>query len=352
MPGRPNRRHSTRRQETDGTALGSGGADAVALIRQLIEQLDDLDAPISRRQLTDGLIEVEHAIHNSTQRQSLEPQPVLLVDESRYVTQRSARRKNKIIRTPATVSLPEVDTTAQPVHRGRESTGLYLTVYPQVGRATVSKPRVRYFEPVGPLSLEDQQERTRRSHEANARKAARKAADHAIAADCGIWATFTFAEAISAEGALEVSGGFLSDFARRQRSMSGDPCHYVAIVDISQGRPHIHALISRSVDPEQLKDAWEHGHIQSVELIPRNKIEEKVGYMAKRVRANRVTHARFLRSRRLKIDQHSTPVKDFRHARDTLADQIAPQVPRINSALPVGGHPRITFRFAPLDQET
>jgi hypothetical protein len=105
------------------------------------------------------------------------------------------------------------------------------------------------------------------------------------------------------------------------------------------------------VDLEKLQEAWEHGHIQSAEVIPRQKIEEKIGYMAKRVKVNRVSHARFIRSRRLRIEQTSIPVASFDHARDTLADQIAPEKPRVVSAQPFGGHPRITFRFTPIDSE-
>ena len=225
---------------------------------------------------------------------------------------------------------------------------LVLTTVRRAGRASVSRSRQSYFGEPTKVSPEEQAERSRRSLEANARSAARSAADHAIAADCGLWATFTFAGPVSWEQAAKASREFLGEASRHHSSTTGDHLYYVGVVDVSQAQPHLHVIMSRSADRETLRELWTHGTVESVALIPSELIEQKINYMKNRVLEVRATPSRFLRTRGLDLGITQEDVSDFEQARDVLRDQIAPVSPRVVSAQPFGGNPRLGFRFTPL----
>jgi len=72
---------------------------------------------------------------------------------------------------------------------------------------------------------------------------------------------------------------------------------------------------------------------------------EKVGYMLKNVASERATYGRFLRSRGGRGETLTIPVDDFQDGREVLEDIVYPEVPRVVSAKPFGGHPRVSFRF-------
>lgn len=221
-----------------------------------------------------------------------------------------------------------------------------LCVYPTVGRATISTPRSNTFRELSELDPPAQLERSKRSKAANDRRAARRAADHAIHSRCNWWITATFdnehlhldsvAEKDRFLGALEV--------ARRQRGLP--KLSYVGVIATIDCRQHVHLLISRDSDESEIRRLWTAGFISVKRLGGKSDIVEKVRYMLKNLKSGRVTSGRFFRSRG-NVPCNRYPVKDRRQAQDTLSDVIYPRVARLTSAQPFGGNPRVTFEFDP-----
>jgi len=343
------RRNERRIRATKGPSVDHSTADPIARAAEhlsyLQSRLANPDDLIGRREVLKLLAQIEEELKSTHEAPAATPADNL-VNESRSVTPKAAQRSKKII-----FSHPNEHSRAG----GKESAsaavgsgGLVLKTLPQVGRATVSRPRSKYFGATQPLSEAEQLERSRRSSEANRRAATRSAADHAIAADCGTWVTLTFDHEITWDEAAEHSRRYLDGVVRDHRRRIGSQCHYVAIVDVTQSRPHLHAVLSRGVDRERIEGLWTHGAVRSVEEIHRDAIEQKVRYMSKRIKNVRATPQRFLRSRGFRITEETSRVSNLEEARDILADRVAPHVPRLSSAQPFGGHPRITFRFQPL----
>lgn len=344
------RRNKRRVNAGKGPTVEQSAADPIAraieMIRYLQARLTNPDDLLGRDEVRRHLATIEDEL-KSTHESSDSMREDYLVSESSSVTRKTARR--------ATQTADRSKDSPRDVNNHlaafRSDRGLVLKTLPQVGRASVTRRRARYFEGQPEVTDEEQADRSIRSNEANARAAARIAADHAIAADCGLWITMTFADPIQEQDAVTAIFGFLDRLARKYRRSQRKPFHYVAIVDVSQSRPHLHGLLTRDVETQMIHDLWRYGSIQTIEEIPRDQIERKVNYMKDRVRFNRATKNRFLRSRGLVSDQLLTEVTDFEEARDVLNEQIAPRTARIVSAQPFGGSPRLVFRFDPIDAD-
>lgn len=344
------RRNTRRNRATKGPAVEHSTADLIARaaeqIRNLQSRLADPDDLIGRHEVQRLLAQIEDGL-KSTHGSSDISRTDDLVNESRSVTPTAAQSSTKI-------KYSSSDTSSRSTGRNSSSCaysnsgGLVLKTLPQVGRATVSRARSKYFDFREPLSEEEQRERSRRSSEANLRAATRRAADHAVAADCGTWLTLTFDREVTWDEAAEHARQYLDTVARDHRKRRGAPCHYAAIVDVSQSNPHLHAVLSRGVEMERVIGFWRHGAVETIEEIHRDLVEQKIRYMSSRVKYVRATRQRFLRSRGLRIVKELNPVANLDDARDMLADRIAPQTPRLTSAQPFGGYPRITFRFQPI----
>lgn len=346
------RRNKRRVNAGKGLTVDHSAADPIAraleTVRSLQARLTNPDDLLGRDEVRLQLVTIEELL-KSTHESSDSMREDHLVSESSSVTRKAARRATQTASYSADEdSLRDVNSHLAAFRSNR---GLVLKTLPQVGRASVTRRRTRYFEGQPEVTDEEQADRSRRSNEANARAAARIAADHAIAADCGLWITMTFADPIQEQDAVTAIFGFLDRLARKYRRSQRKPFHYVAIVDVSQSRPHLHGLLTRDVEPQMIHDLWGHGSIQTTEEIPRDQIERKVNYMKDRVRFKRATKNRFLRSRGLVSDLLLTEVTDFEEARDVLGEQIAPRTARIVSAQPFGGSPRLVFRFDPIDAE-
>lgn len=345
------RRNTRRNRATKGPAVEHSTADPIARaaeqIRNLQSRLADPDDLIGRHEVQRLLSQIEDGL-KSTHGSPDISRTDELVNEWRSVTPTAAQSSTEIICSSSDTSS---GSTTRSSSSYVDSRGLVLKTLPQVGRATVSRARSKYFDLREPLSEEEQRERSRRSSEANLRAATRSAADHAVAADCGTWLTLTFDREVTWDEAAEHARKYLDTVARDHRKRRGAPCHYVAIVDVSQSHPHLHAVLSRGVEMERVKWFWRHGAVETFEEIHRDLVEQKIRYMSSRVKYARATRQRFLRSRGLRIVKELNPVANLDDARDTLADRIAPQTPRLTSAQPFGGYPRVTFRFQPIPSD-
>lgn len=347
------RRNKRRIRATKSPSVDLSTADPIA---RAVEQLSYLqsrlanpDDLIGRREVEQVLAQIQEDL-KSTHESLATSRTDDLVSESVYVASERSKSDEEVIIFSSSDSSDESNQTGVGRIRNHQHRvdGLVLTTVRRAGRASVSRPRQSYFGEPTAVPPEEQAERTRRSREANARSAARSAADHAIAADCGFWATYTFAAPILWEEAAKASQEFLKAASRQHSIATGDHLYYVGVVDVSQTQPHLHVLMSRSTDQEMLREMWTHGVVESVALIPTEMIEQKVNYMKNRVLHVRATPSRFLRTRGLDLGVTREGVSDFEHARDVLRDQIAPVSPRVVSAQPFGGNPRLGFRFTPL----
>ena len=221
----------------------------------------------------------------------------------------------------------------------------------RAGRSTVHKTREKYFPPVAEADPEEQNERSQRTSEANLRKATGKARDLALAEDCGLWVTLTEDELHQGELTPEAVSKFLNKAARTYKRSIGKHLHYVGVIGTHGHGPHVHALFSRDLDPEILRDAWPFGAEAKIIEIPEEEIETKVRYMAKNIRDHRLSHSRFFRSRGAKAEKIVLPVASVEEARAQLEDLIGPDRPRLMSAQPFGENPRYAFRFKPVRGE-
>lgn len=347
------RRNERRIRATKGPSVDHSTADPIARAAEhlsyLQSRLANPDDLIGRREVLKLLAQIEEEL-KSTHEAPAATRADDLVSESIYVTPEQINSNDEEIIFSSSDSGDESDGSCLDGSQDRRYRvdGLVLTTVRHAGRASVSRPRKSYFGEPTEVSPEEQAERSRRSREANARSAARTAADHAIAADCGLWATFTFALPVTWTEAAEASQRFLSASSRRFHTTTGGHLHYVGVVDVSQAEPHLHVLVSRGADEGMLRELWTQGSVESVARIPTEMIEQKVNYMKNRVLHVRATPSRFLRSRGLDLGITREDVSDFEHAREVLRDRIAPESPRIVSARPFGGNPRLGFRFKPL----
>ena len=347
------RRNERRNRAKKGPAVEHSTADPIARaaeqVSYLQSRLANPDDLIGRHEVLKHLAQIQVEL-KSTHESHAPSGTDDLVNESIYVASEQVNSVDEeiIFSSPRRNDESDDDSRNGNPDRKPPADRLVLTTVRRAGRASVSRSRQSYFVEPTEVSPEEQAKRSRRSREANARSAARSAADHAIAADCGLWATFTFAGPISWEQAAIASREFLSEASRRHSSTTGDRLYYVGVVDVSQAQPHLHILMSRSADGETLRELWTHGIVESVALIPSELIEQKVNYMKNRVLEVRATRSRFLRTRGLDLGIIQEDVSDFEQARNVLRDQIAPVTPRVVSAQPFGGNPRLGFRFTPL----
>lgn len=221
----------------------------------------------------------------------------------------------------------------------------------RAGRSSVHRPREKYFPPIPEVEPEEQKDRSRRTEEANLRKATSKARDLALAEDCGLWVTLTEDELHQGELTPESVSKFLTKVARKYKRSTGQHLHYVGVIGTHGHGLHVHALFSRDLDPDILRDAWPFGAEAKIVEIPEDEIETKVRYMAKNIRDHRLSHSRFFRSRGAKAEKIVLPVASVEEARAQLEDLIGPDRPRLMSAQPFGENPRYAFRFRPVRGE-
>jgi hypothetical protein len=209
----------------------------------------------------------------------------------------------------------------------------------------VYTPRDNYFPSVPEVDEEEQRERSIRSREANDRRAVGRARDHAKETDCRVWVSATFDDLHIDLDTVAESRRFLSRLSKQYQRQTGKSFHYVCVVAVHDARKHLHALMSSDIDPQLIRDSWEYGAEVDITLIEEAQIEEKVGYMFTNVASERAIHGRFLRSRGGRGQTLDIPVNDFHEGREVLQDLIYPEIPRLRSAQPFGGHPRVTFQF-------
>jgi len=238
--------------------------------------------------------------------------------------------------------------TSYPFSQPRKSV---LYVRPQAGRAVVYTPRENYFAPVTEVSESAQRERSRRSREANDRRAVVSARDHAVETDCRMWVTLTFDDFhIDLDPVVEARN-YLADISNAYHQQTGKPFHYLGVVAFYDARNHLHVLFPADIDPLLVRESWIYGSEAKVGLIDESIIEKKVRYMMKNVATERATYGRFLRSRGGRGETLTIPVDDFEEGREVLKDIVHPVIPRVVSAQPFGGHPRVTFRFPSIRAE-
>jgi hypothetical protein len=229
---------------------------------------------------------------------------------------------------------------------GHES--LVVVIRPKVGRATTYRPRATYFPPVAELEDDEQEARSRRSQEANDRRAARRAADFCIEHRCFAWVTLTFDDLHLNLDPVDECRHYLARVAELHRSDTGKYLEYRAVVANHDGRPHLHGLFSEDVDLETLRSEWGFGLIVGLEVVARGDVEGKVRYMMKNVANHRLTPHRFLSSKGGMEEPICIPTTGVYHARSIIADVVHPNPVHITSAQLFGGNPRITYRFEPL----
>ena len=236
---------------------------------------------------------------------------------------------------------------------GNSNRQLILKILKDVGRASIYRQRERYFATFNEtLTPEEALERSQRTEEANARKARRSAADEAMRNSCRTWTTLTFDDAHRTDRPQKAFRSFLRRLRERYERKTGKALKYVAVIAHDEyGREHVHALFSHDVDPQDIQEAWNHGHIYEITKIEKSEIEEKVGYMEKNIEYGRVTFARFIRSRTPHEPGETIPVDDVYDARKTLEDLIHPHIPRVVQSRLFGFFTSVSFRFPPISNE-
>jgi len=229
--------------------------------------------------------------------------------------------------------------------------GLVVVIRKKVGRATTYRPRASYFAPVPELEPEEQAERSRRSQEANDRRAVRRAADFCIEHRCFAWVTLTFDDLhLDCDPVTEVRD-YLAAISRRHREATDEYLEYRAVVADHDGRPHLHGLLSQNVDFEILRDEWGNGAIDNFEIVARDDVEGTVRYMMKNVAERRLTPHRFLCSKGGLEAPIVAPTTGVYHARSIITDVVYPSPVHITSACLFGGNPRVTYRFEPIEDD-
>jgi hypothetical protein len=230
---------------------------------------------------------------------------------------------------------------------------LILKILKDVGRANIYRLRERYFVTFNETPTPAEAlERSQRSEEANARKARRSAADEALRSSCRTWTTLTFDDAHRTDRPQTAFRSFLRRLRERYERKTGKPLKYVAVIAHDEyGREHAHLLLSHDVEPQDIQESWNHGHISDITTIEESEIEEKVGYMAKNIKYGRVTFARFIRSRTQHDPGELIPVDDVCDARKTLEDLIHPHIPRVVQSRLFGFFTSVSFRFPPIPNE-
>ena len=236
---------------------------------------------------------------------------------------------------------------------GNCNTQLILKIHKAAGRASIYRQRDKYFAPLdASLTPEEAQERSQRTKEANGRKAYRAAADEAVSARCLVWTTLTFDDQHRTKDPQGVFRSSVRRLRERYERKTGKALKYVAVVaHDEQGREHAHALFSHDVDPHDIQESWNHGHIHEITMIEESEIEEKVGYMAKNIKHGRVTIGRFIRSRTEHEPAEDIPIDDVDDAREILEERISPYTPRLVQTRLFGRHTNISFRFPPIRNE-
>jgi len=227
---------------------------------------------------------------------------------------------------------------------------LILKISKNAGRATIYRERSNYF-PAVDLNATDEEkiERGIRSKEANLRSATRRATDEALENDCTTWVTLTFDDEHRSDDPAGEYRAALRRLSERYKRKTGKPLKHVAVIGISPaGREHIHALFSSDVDPQDIREVWQNGHDLKIEVIATDEIEEKVGYMAKHVRQERVTLERFIRSRTPQAEVIHIPIKDIEEGRQVLMDEIHPHKPRLVRSNLFGVAMNVAYRFPPI----
>ena len=303
-----------------------GHVDAVlALLERISSQLRGNTQLIVSDEIVDQLSAIEI---NLTRGEMVSPPIDHLDNEALYDSQSS--------------HIAADNKTSHPFSQPRKSV---LHIRPQAGRAVVYTPRESYFIPVAEVNEAEQRERSRRSREANDRRAVVRARDHVVETDCRMWVTLTFDDFhIDLDPVVETRN-YLEEISNAYHQQTGKPFHYLGVIAFYNARNHLHILFPADIDPRLVRESWIYGSEVRVGLIDESVVEQKVRYMMKNVATERATYGRFLRSRGGRGEILTIPVDDFEEGREVLKDIVHPVVPRVVSAQPFGGHPRVTFRF-------
>lgn len=229
--------------------------------------------------------------------------------------------------------------------------GLVVVIRKKVGRATTYRPRASYFDQVPELEPEEQAERSRRSQEANDRRAIRRASDFCIEHKCFAWVTLTFDDLhLDCDPVTEVRD-YLATISRRHLAETDEYLEYRAVVADHDGRPHLHGLLSQNVDFEMLRDEWGNGVIDNFEIVARDDVEGRVRYMMNNVVEHRLTPHRFLCSKGGLEAPIVAPTTGIYQARSIITDVVYPNPVYVTSACLFGGNPRVTYRFDPIEDD-
>ena len=302
-----------------------GDVEAVlALLERMLSRLSSQSQVVISEEIVSQLSAIEDKLTHGPQEEGVDAH---LDDEAVYESQ------SKLIN----------ERSSSLSHRSRRPV---LYVRPQAGRAVVFTPRDQYFAPLEEVPALEQLERSKRSREANNRRAVVRARDHVKETDCRIWVSATFDDLHIDLDPVAESREYLARLAKEHQRETGEHLHYLGVVASHDARNHLHVLLSADVDPQLVREQWRCGSEMAVTLLDEDLVEEKVGYMHKNIVSERATYGRFLRSRGGRGETLMIPVNDFDEARAVLEDIVYPIIPRLISAQPFGGHPRMNFRFS------
>ena len=314
---------------------------------------------------SEGLVERLHAIIDAAANAlESQPSPVLVAELESLANNLECKLT---LTTPSLQVTGELDSEALCVQPTESSVGpgateemiintlprakrKVLTIIRAAGRASMATHRPRRFAAVPPVDQEQQLERSRRSRQANDRRAFRKAADRAIATNCRTWITLSVRTEHLELDLTDARKKFLKSIRKVHSQTSQSRLAYVGAQVTEDGRPHIHLVISGEFNADEVRECWPYGYVH-VQRISNLQIEQKVGYMIKNQSNGRSTHSRLFTSRGANLEREEIPVVDLEDARDQLRDRITPQEPRLVNASLFGGFPRASFRFDPIREE-